>query len=158
MRISTTITANTNRRWINPPMVVLLTKPSNHSTVRTIAIVHNIGSSFRCPSGPAGHLKRASRSPYLRGQVKQRGGLQQWGKTLPGQDPVAQALLLWRGPSFQPLLSMHTRQQTAGTPDRGRHLFLRFHCLPALYRIQPYPMLMCIQQPARPFRLRRVAP
>jgi len=41
-RISTMTMAITNRMWINPPIVLLLTSPSNHNTNKITAIVHNI--------------------------------------------------------------------------------------------------------------------
>ena len=36
------ITATTSRMWINPLIVYDVTMPSNHNTIRTIAIVPNI--------------------------------------------------------------------------------------------------------------------
>jgi hypothetical protein len=38
----TIMMANTNRRWMNPPIVVLVTSPSAHKTRRMIAMVVNI--------------------------------------------------------------------------------------------------------------------
>jgi len=38
--------AMTNRMWINPPIVVLLTTPSSQRTMRMTEIVHNIRVSF----------------------------------------------------------------------------------------------------------------
>jgi hypothetical protein len=35
-------TAMTNRTWMNPPMVELVTSPNNQSIMRTTAIVYNI--------------------------------------------------------------------------------------------------------------------
>lgn len=37
-----TMMANTNRMWMNPPIVELVTIPSAHRTSRTIAMVINI--------------------------------------------------------------------------------------------------------------------
>src|ERR1051326_2741578 len=47
MLINTMTMATTSRMWMNPPMVVLVTKPSTHRTKSTTAIVHNIVCSFR---------------------------------------------------------------------------------------------------------------
>jgi len=39
--------ATTSRIWIKPPIVVLVTRPSSHRTIRITQIVHNIVFSFQ---------------------------------------------------------------------------------------------------------------
>jgi hypothetical protein len=44
---STMMMATTNRIWIKPPIVVLVTIPSSQRIIRTTQIVHNIQFTFR---------------------------------------------------------------------------------------------------------------
>ena len=46
------MTAMTSRIWINPPMVVDVTTPTSHNTIKMITIVDNIFfvlSTLKCP-------------------------------------------------------------------------------------------------------------
>jgi hypothetical protein len=64
--MSTMTTAISNRTWINPPMEVLVTMPSNHKTSSTTAIVYSI-TFLPLRSAAAGGAK--SHQPTATGQL-----------------------------------------------------------------------------------------
>ena len=54
-----------SRMWMKPPMVALVTRPNNHRTIRTTAIVYNIMLVFQFGAPCRLAQERASRQRVL---------------------------------------------------------------------------------------------